>query len=114
MNKVYRLIWNELTRAWVAVSELVKSRGKRASGVLLLAALGIAVSPASTFAADPAPTALPTGGQIAAGVASIGQSGANMVINQSSDKLIANWQSFNIGSQASVTFRTARIALCSS
>ena len=34
MNKIYRLIWNELNHTWVAVSEITKGRGKRASGVV--------------------------------------------------------------------------------
>ena len=32
MNHVYRTVWNEVTRTFIAVSELVKSRGKRCSG----------------------------------------------------------------------------------
>ena len=28
MNKVYRVIWNASLGAWVAVSELAKSKGK--------------------------------------------------------------------------------------
>ena len=102
MNKAYRLIWNELTQSWVAVSELVKARGKRASGVALLTALGFILGP--VWAADPAPTALPTGGQITAGQGSISQTGASMTINQNTERMIANWQSFNIGSNASVNF----------
>ena len=51
MNKSYRLIFNDLTNTWVAVAEIIKARGKRASGAVLLAAAGvIAVSPAPTFA----------------------------------------------------------------
>ena len=32
MNKTYRLIWNDLTRTWVAVAETARARGKRAGG----------------------------------------------------------------------------------
>lgn len=39
MNKSCRLIWNELIRAWVAVSEIARARGKRAAGAVLLAAI---------------------------------------------------------------------------
>ena len=31
MNHIYRLVWNELTRAWVAVAETARGRGKRGS-----------------------------------------------------------------------------------
>ncbi|VXD00295.1 hypothetical protein PSEUDO9AZ_40202 [Pseudomonas sp. 9AZ] len=49
--------------------------------------------------------ALPQGGQVAAGQATISQSGAHMTIRQGSDKAVLNWQSFNIGSQAKVEFQ---------
>ena len=41
MNKIYKLIWNEATQAWVLVSELVSSRGKK-SVATSLALLGVA------------------------------------------------------------------------
>ncbi|WP_041641252.1 beta strand repeat-containing protein [Magnetococcus marinus] len=49
--------------------------------------------------------ALPTGGNITVGEGSIYQSGVNMVIEQTSSKLIANWESFQIGADAQVTFQ---------
>lgn len=103
MNKVYSLVWNERTQSWVPVSEIVMSRGKRVSGALLLSICGLLAAP-DAYALEPPPNALPTGGQIVSGVASISQVGANMKVQQGSDKLIANWQSFNIGKDASVTF----------
>ncbi|MEI7610869.1 MAG: filamentous hemagglutinin N-terminal domain-containing protein, partial [Rhodospirillaceae bacterium] len=69
--------------------------------VPLLAALGIA---GTSYAGPPAPTQLPTGGQVVAGSAKISQSGAAMTVNQSSQRAVVNWQSFNVGSAASVTF----------
>ena len=48
--------------------------------------------------------ALPTGGNVAGGQASISQSGAAMRIDQASARAAIDWQSFNIGAQASVTF----------
>ncbi|UWU91942.1 MBG domain-containing protein [Bradyrhizobium sp. CB1015] len=47
---------------------------------------------------------LPTGGQVVSGQATISQSGNAMTVNQSSDRMIANWQSFSIGAGSSVTF----------
>ena len=104
MNKTYRLIWNETLNTWVAVAETVRSRGKRSSGTLLLAAALSAVLPAPTFAAPPAANQLPTGGQIVGGSGAIAQSSAAMTVTQTSQRMIANWQSFDIGSQASVRF----------
>lgn len=98
MNKIYRLIWNETTRTWAAVAENARACGKRASGAVLLAASGVAL------AAPPAPDQLPAGGQVVAGSASIGQAGAVMNINQSSQRAAIDWQTFNVGSAASVNF----------
>lgn len=47
---------------------------------------------------------LPTGGQVVSGSATIATSGPSMTVNQSSDRMIANWQSFSIGASNSVTF----------
>jgi filamentous hemagglutinin family protein len=49
--------------------------------------------------------ALPQDGEIVSGQGSIDTSGSDMVVHQASDKLIANWQSFSIGSGESVEFR---------
>ncbi len=77
MNKTHRLIWNALTQSWVVVSEIAKSQGKRASGVLLLSA-AISALPAMAQAAEPLPNQLPTGGNVVAGTATITQSAATM------------------------------------
>ena len=47
---------------------------------------------------------LPTGGTVAGGSATIEQENNNLSINQSSDKVILNWETFNIGKEASVEF----------
>lgn len=48
--------------------------------------------------------ALPAGGQVKAGQAVISQSGSRMDINQSTNKAVINWQTFNIGQNAWVNF----------
>jgi filamentous hemagglutinin family protein len=48
--------------------------------------------------------ALPANGQVVAGSGSIASSGSVLTVNQSSDKLTAQWDSFNIGSAAKVNF----------
>jgi trimeric autotransporter adhesin len=63
----------------------------------LLATLLAAVSPWAT--------ALPEGAQVVAGQASVSTPSANaMVVNQTSDKAVLNWQSFNIGVGQSMQF----------
>ncbi len=52
------------------------------------------------FASD-----LPSGGQIVAGSGSISKSGKTMTINQTTDKMIANWQEFSIGKDHTVNFK---------
>ncbi|MCF8472882.1 MAG: filamentous hemagglutinin N-terminal domain-containing protein, partial [Sphingomonadaceae bacterium] len=47
---------------------------------------------------------LPTGASVAAGDASVSQTGSNMVINQSTKKAVINWKTFNIASGASVNY----------
>ena len=74
--------------------------------------LAIIASLASlALAAPPAPTELPTGGKVAAGSAAISQSAANLTIDQSSSRAIINWNTFNIGSQASVVFNQPSVVL---
>jgi len=56
----------------------------------------------SVIAATPA---LPTGGQLQAGLAVIGSpSGASLTVSQSSNRAIIDWSSFSIGQGASVQF----------
>jgi len=69
---------------------------------LFLLAGAVILSPPFAFALDP--SALPTGGQITSGKGTISQSGSAMTINQQTDRMIANWSTFNIGRNASVTF----------
>nr|WP_321934086.1 YadA-like family protein [Paraburkholderia sp. J8-2] len=50
MNKIYRLIWNAVTRTWVAADERAKARTKAASGVVFAAALIAAAFSGAAFA----------------------------------------------------------------
>jgi filamentous hemagglutinin family protein len=133
VNKVFQLVWNHFSRTWVAAGETAKRKTKgryAVTGILAaLAALGIgnpSAKPKSknsqsfglscltvalamaqggmVYAATPAQTALPTGAHIAAGQANIVQTDNTLTVQQQTDKLITNWQSFDIGSQATVNF----------
>ncbi|WP_431288185.1 YDG domain-containing protein [Roseateles chitinivorans] len=108
LNHSYRLVWNELCGAFVAVPEFARGRGKRTGGTVRRAiAAAIAAAAAGSFAGPAAALdagALPTGGQITAGNASLTQQGSQLRIDQTSNKLILNWNSFDIGSNASVRF----------
>ena len=52
----------------------------------------------------PSNTQLPQGGVVVGGTATITQSQNTLTINQATDRAAINWQSFNVGSNASVTF----------
>jgi filamentous hemagglutinin family protein len=109
MNRTYRLVWNELSQRNVPAPECARGQGKDKGQALKPAALvlGLAFGMASalpSLGAAPSPNTLPTGGQLVAGQAVIGQSGKQMTITQGSQRAILNWQGFDIGSQASVHF----------
>ncbi|MFA4994238.1 MAG: YDG domain-containing protein [Bdellovibrionales bacterium] len=62
------------------------------------------ISAVPSFADTPAATQLPTGGNVTSGSANIVTSGAVMDVNQSTQKAIINWNTFDVGSQAQVNF----------
>jgi filamentous hemagglutinin family protein len=72
-----------------------------ASTVLQAGAMALV---AGAALAQPAPNARPIGGTVVAGTASISRSVANTRIDQATPRAAINWQSFNVGSQQSVTF----------
>lgn len=71
MKSAYRLAWEEVPRAWVAVA-------------------------ATLFLPLPA-WALPSGAVVSYGNVAMQQSGSRLNINQSSNRAIVNWHSFSIG-----------------
>ena len=84
-------------------------RPKKRLSMLLKFLIGIfggqvLVWPGMAAAQGLAANALPTGGSVAAGQAGINTAGAAMTVNQASSRVVLNWSTFNIGSQASVTF----------
>ena len=108
MNKQYRIVWSESAQQWRVASELTTSHGPSTSvsrRVVAALAWGLALlGSASAWAAGPAPTQLPSGGQIVAGQAAISQSASVLTVNQTSQRAALDWQSFNVGSAAQVNF----------
>ena len=104
MNRIFNIIWSKSKERWIVVSEKVKSNGKVPKSLLLSFALLSAMMTAGVplYALDPG--TLPTGGQVTSGNAVIATSGNQMRVDQSSQSMIANWQSFNIGTDAGVRF----------
>lgn len=104
MNKIYALVWNEARQCWNVARESVRRCGKTGGGrrgsVAVLALIGLA-GLSSVHAA-------PTGGTIAAGNG-IGNIHTTLdqkqvSINQHTQKLIIDWNSFSIGADERVTF----------
>ncbi|AWB66614.1 hypothetical protein C2869_09305 [Saccharobesus litoralis] len=130
MNNNYRLVWNHISQDWQPVSELKNRRTKPGAAMLapsllvsslLASASALAetnqalTTPAAysvnyqAIAQNVAPIAidkstLPTQGEIKVGQGAIHSHNSDMVINQTSQKLGIDWQSFSIGKDASVTF----------
>jgi filamentous hemagglutinin family protein len=113
---IYKLIFSKRLNALVVVGEICSSQGKApgttralkrsARGMFqIVKILGMFSSGAllvSSAWAAPAPNALPTGGQVVQGAASISQSNAQMDINQASQRAVINWQTFDVGADAKV------------
>ena len=65
---------------------------------------GPAVSPTPTAPTGPAPSVLPQDPNVVAGRAGFATTGSNLDINQSTDRVVIDWRSFDIGSEAAVNF----------
>ncbi|MEX8520578.1 MAG: GLUG motif-containing protein [Leptothrix sp. (in: b-proteobacteria)] len=95
LNHIYRVVWSLVLNAWIAVSEITRGRGKSSSRQLVAAALSLTAALAQ---------AAPSGGQITVGAGSISQSGNTTTVQQASQNLSLNWNSFNIAPQETVNF----------
>ncbi|MDP2677995.1 MAG: filamentous hemagglutinin N-terminal domain-containing protein, partial [Rhodoferax sp.] len=121
LNHIYRTVWNQALGVMVAVAEISPNRARtggaggsvratlqrnnaqwlQPAGLSLLA-LALALTSLPSWALDTA--ALPTGGQVVAGNASISQAANVLTVQQNTQRAALDWQSFNIGSAASVNF----------
>jgi filamentous hemagglutinin family protein len=116
-NRVFRLVRNEALDCWVPVAEIARGRRKRKSrpsGLLaiLLALSGVhagaQVGVAPPVSLAPPPNELPTGGTVVAGSAILRPGGnpgtAVLNIDQSTQRAVIDWNTFNVGSEAQVNF----------
>lgn len=101
MNHCYRLVFNKSSQIWQVVSEIAKSHSKSAALVLLPL---LSLLPNMAAWADPALNALPTGGQVVSGQSAITQNSNQLNILQNTQKSIINWNTYNIGANAQVTY----------
>ena len=104
MNRAYKLVWNSVSSSWVVASELAKSGKKSSKKTLTLAVLIASALGASAASANTGVT-LPTGESVASGSASFDRTVLNqLTVNQNSNKLITNWNSFDVGTGGKVVF----------
>lgn len=109
MNCTFRSIWNDTSGTFVAVAENASSAGKKTSSGATAVAAGarlglkaLAVSVMLSFGANS--YALPAGGVVAVGDASISSTAGSTTITQSTQNASINWQSFGIGQGEAVHF----------
>ena len=114
---LFKIVFSKRLGMLVAVGEHASSQGKgngnsgqphsgcaTVAGGFFCGLLGLCFGLTSmAWSQTVANTALPTGGSVAAGSAAISSMGAAMTIQQNSQRAAINWQSFNIGKDASVT-----------
>lgn len=105
LNHTFRLVWSEANQMFVAVAEICTGKGKSKNrggvvGAVAALALGFA---GTAHALDPG--ALPSGAQISAGQAQISSHQQTLNIAQESQRVAINWQSFNVGANATVNFQ---------
>lgn len=100
MNRIHNVIWSTAKGAWVVVAEGSKSCSKSGAKAAKVAMAVLIFTPLGVMAGT-----LPQGGTITTGNGSIVNNGGNqLVINQNTDKLGINWQSFNVGTDGHVIF----------
>ncbi len=109
----YKTVFSKRLGTLVAVGEHASSQGKAngagsGGGAGASATLGYIAALTASFAfvslawAAPANNALPTGGTVVQGAASMAQTANQLNIQQTTQRAAINWQSFDIGSQARV------------
>ncbi|WP_158602008.1 filamentous hemagglutinin N-terminal domain-containing protein, partial [Pararobbsia silviterrae] len=110
----FRTIFSRRLGMCIAVAEVAKGQGKEsgrrasmgrpssARVVSSMRALALALCIAEPMLSHA--QSLPTGGQVQAGNANISQTGTTMNINQSSQRAVIDWNTFNVGQGNTVRF----------
>ncbi|SEL78378.1 filamentous hemagglutinin N-terminal domain-containing protein [Halomonas daqiaonensis] len=110
MNRIYQSIWNQKIGTFVAVSEFAKRGGRkiaRGSGSVSASGVRFTLKPliaSMLLAVTGNAWALPVGGEVSAGSATIGGDATVMEIKQSTQNAAINWQAFDIASGETVNF----------
>lgn len=112
LNSIFRTIWSEALGAWIAVSEITKTKGKRSSSSLIrsIRPVGAELDTASDIGGRLKPIvfavaccfalsaqANPLGGQVVNGQATFNNTGTTLTVTNTPGTII-NWQGFSINS----------------
>ena len=109
MNHIYRLVWNQLSSAWVPAAENAKSRGKSTgickSGatMLLLLSSGALLTP-SAHAANAADA------KVTLGNGSVTTVGTTTTINQQSQNMAIDWSKLSTAANEALIFNQPNIS----
>jgi filamentous hemagglutinin family protein len=104
MNRTYKLVWNTVSGSWVVASEVAKGH-KKSKTIKMVAVLLGGMLAGQAYAASGAAIVLPSGESVAFGSATFDRgTPLKLTVNQTSNKLITNWNSFDVGSAATVQF----------
>ncbi|WP_287786681.1 filamentous hemagglutinin N-terminal domain-containing protein [Acidiphilium sp.] len=88
----------------IAVSRPGRRAGRRRLLLASTALTAALLAPSQGRAGQPAPMTTPQGGTVVGGSATISQAPGTTTITQTSQRAAIDWQSFNLGSKARVTF----------
>lgn len=104
MNHVFNVVWNDALQAWQAISEAGGSARKKSKSPQRRRALRLSFMAVAAGVAGQAWAQLPTGSNITAGQGSVSVNGNTMTIQQHSQRMVTDWQSFSVGAGKTVEF----------
>ncbi|MWJ28078.1 filamentous hemagglutinin N-terminal domain-containing protein [Halomonas sp. ZH2S] len=110
MNRIFQSIWNQKVGTFVAVSECAKNGGRKIASSCYSTSAGgtrFILKPlvaSMLLVAGGNAWALPVGGEVSAGGATIGGDATAMEITQTTQNAAINWQAFDIASGEAVNF----------
>lgn len=102
MNKISSAICSKIREKRIVVTDKMAVREGFAAVTVIAVTAALLGAAGAAFGLDP--NTLPTGGRITAGSGVISSSGNRLTVNQSTQQMIANWNTFNIGAKAGVQF----------
>lgn len=113
MNHTFKLIWSRTLGMLIPVAEVMRTLGhggrrltpRALRRLALRRQLACGAGSVALVLMPAVALALPQGGQVTAGAASIAQSGSTLTVTQTTGKTAIDWQSFGIGAGQSVNFR---------